>query len=121
MDDLRCRKRITINACPMCLADEETIDHLISSCRVAQARWRLVLRWLDCSWVFPRHIGELFEAIAFAMCLAESYNYVEIILSNDSMDDLERETPNALTTMSSLWRILYTAEIHHCGMGVIYS
>lgn len=70
MDDLHFRKRITINACPMCLADEETIDHLMSSCRVAQARWRLVLRWLDCSWVFPRQIGELFEAIAFAMCLS---------------------------------------------------
>eukprot|EP00268_Persea_americana_P022762 TRINITY_DN2257_c1_g1_i1.p1 TRINITY_DN2257_c1_g1~~TRINITY_DN2257_c1_g1_i1.p1 ORF type:complete len:113 (-),score=8.22 TRINITY_DN2257_c1_g1_i1:477-815(-) len=36
MDNLRRRKVIVVNACSMCLANEESIDHLILSCPLAQ-------------------------------------------------------------------------------------
>lgn len=34
MDNLRRQKIIMVNACPMCLVEEETVDHLLMSCRV---------------------------------------------------------------------------------------
>lgn len=37
MDNLHRRKKIIVNACPMCLADE-AVDHLLLRCRVAQER-----------------------------------------------------------------------------------
>lgn len=53
---------MVVNACPMCLAGEETLDHLLLSCKVAQALWRSVLiRLFGCSWVLHRHHRELFK------------------------------------------------------------
>lgn len=34
LDNLRRRRLIVVNACPMCLNDEETVDHLLVQCRV---------------------------------------------------------------------------------------
>lgn len=54
MDNHRRRKWIEVNACPMFLADEEMVDHLMLSCKAVQAMWRSVLGWFDCKWVLPR-------------------------------------------------------------------
>lgn len=54
-------KIILVNACPMCLVEEETADHLILTYRVAQVLWANVLRWFDHSWVFPHNLKEIFE------------------------------------------------------------
>lgn len=62
VDNLRCRRKIIMNACPMCLADEETVHHFLLYCSVAQELWIGVLSWFDCSWIFPHSINELFES-----------------------------------------------------------
>lgn len=62
MDNLHRRKRILVNACPMCLEDQETDDHILLRCRVAHALWSLVLTWFECHWTFPRSAGQLFQA-----------------------------------------------------------
>lgn len=61
MDNLRRRRRITVNACPMCSADEETVDHLLFSCKVSQSLWISILAWFGSNWVFPSLILALFE------------------------------------------------------------
>lgn len=45
----------------MCLADEETVDHLLLCCKISQTLWISVLGWFNCMWVLPRSIFELFE------------------------------------------------------------
>lgn len=52
IDNLHCQNRVLVNACPMCLADEEIVDHLLLRCKVAQAVWSSVFRWFDCCWTF---------------------------------------------------------------------
>lgn len=34
LDNLRKRKIIVVNACPMCLGDEELVEHLLLKCKV---------------------------------------------------------------------------------------
>lgn len=36
MDNLRRRKKILVNTCPMCFADKETVDYLLLNCKMAQ-------------------------------------------------------------------------------------
>lgn len=36
MDNLRRRNMIMVNACPLCLAAEETMDHRLLNCWVAK-------------------------------------------------------------------------------------
>ena len=43
MDNLRRRKVIVVNACSMCLANEESIDHLLLNCPLAQCIWIPIL------------------------------------------------------------------------------
>lgn len=50
-----------MNPKPMCMADEETMDHLLLRSKVAQALWSLIVRWFDYCWAFPCHLGELFQ------------------------------------------------------------
>lgn len=62
MDNMRRRQRIMVNACPMCLANEESVDHLLLRCKVAQALWLFVVGWFDCFWTFPQSVGDFFQA-----------------------------------------------------------
>ena len=62
LDNLRRRKIIIVNACPLCLASEETVDHLLLNCKVVQAVWKSVIGWFDCSWVLPSSLLDLFDA-----------------------------------------------------------
>ena len=62
VDNLHLRKKIIVNACPMYLADEESVDHLLLNCKVAKGLWSKVLNWFHCNWTHPRSIRGLFEA-----------------------------------------------------------
>ena len=62
MDNLRRRRKVVVNGCPMCLTEEETVDHLLLNCKVAQMLWRLVIDCFGCSWVLPNCIVDLFQA-----------------------------------------------------------
>ena len=53
LDNLQKRGRIVVNGCPMCLTDEESVDHLLLNRKTAQFIWRSVVEWFDCCWVFP--------------------------------------------------------------------
>lgn len=62
MDNLWKHKVVIVSAYPVCLAGEETVDHLMLNCWVAQQVWRSVLWWFGCGWVLPYTLGHLFEA-----------------------------------------------------------
>lgn len=54
-----------MNACPLCLSDEKSIDHLLQNYRVAHCFWNSILRWFGVSWVLPKSITELFKVWKF--------------------------------------------------------
>ena len=62
IDNLRKRGKIIVNACPICLEDEENADHPLLQCRCAVKIWNSVLSQFGCSWVMPEGIQQLFEA-----------------------------------------------------------
>ena len=47
---------------PMCLSDEESMNHLLLNCKIAQSLWMSVVGWFDCSWALPNSLTELFQA-----------------------------------------------------------
>lgn len=61
--NLRKRKMIVVNTCPICLVDEETIDQLLVNCKMAQQLWNSALRWFDLWWVLPRTISDLYNKL----------------------------------------------------------
>lgn len=61
MDNLRRRRVLVVNACPMCLSDEETIDHLLRNCKTAQFIWKATLGWFHNCGPLPQSIPTLFE------------------------------------------------------------
>ena len=61
MDNLRRQRVPIVNACPMCLAGEESIDHLLLNCSIAQYLWRMVLGWFYVSTSIPHSLLVLFE------------------------------------------------------------
>lgn len=60
MDNLRWRKIIIVNSCPLCL-EEESVDHLLLTCSVAHHIWSSILGWFGYSWVIPSSIPCHFE------------------------------------------------------------
>ena len=62
IDNLRRGKLCIVNACPMCLADEEIVEHLILNGRVARFLWKFVFSWFNASRVLPFNLVHLFEA-----------------------------------------------------------
>lgn len=61
------RKMIIVNACPLGLSAEESIDHLLLSCVMAQKIWNSILSSYKCSWVFQKHISNLFDGCRFGI------------------------------------------------------
>lgn len=49
MDNLYRKNVIVVNACPLCLSDEESVEHLLLNCNVAWKVWYLVLGGFGCS------------------------------------------------------------------------
>lgn len=61
MNNLGQRKVMMVNACPMCLAEKESIDHLWLNCKTAESMWKLILGWFHCYEPCPNSIPSLFE------------------------------------------------------------
>ncbi|RWR75099.1 Reverse transcriptase zinc-binding domain-containing protein [Cinnamomum micranthum f. kanehirae] len=61
MDNLRLRHILLVNACPLCLADEESVDHLLFHCKQMRALWSAILYEFNCSWVMSQSIQDLFH------------------------------------------------------------
>ena len=59
MDNLQRCEVIIVNACPMCLADEETLDYFLIV--ISTSGLELVLGWFDCSRVLLQSLDDLFE------------------------------------------------------------
>ena len=59
MDNLKRQRVIVVNACPMCLAGEESIDHLLLNCSIAQHLWRSVLGWFHVYTPIPHSLLSL--------------------------------------------------------------
>lgn len=56
---------VIVNACPLCISAEESVDHLMLNCTMAHQICTTILNSFGCSWVLPRSIVELFEAWRF--------------------------------------------------------
>lgn len=67
MNNLQERKKILVNGCLMCLAEAETVNHLLLNCKVAQKLWNSILTWFDCSWLMPTRLSIMFEAWSLLM------------------------------------------------------
>lgn len=61
MDNIRRRELIIVNACPMCLAVEESIDHFLLNCLITHYLWRSTLWWFHISTPIPNSLSSLFE------------------------------------------------------------
>lgn len=61
-EKLKQRDEVLINVCPMCLDNEELVDHLFLTCRFAQRMWSEMFGWFGCSWVIPPSLSNLFHA-----------------------------------------------------------
>eukprot|EP00268_Persea_americana_P012878 TRINITY_DN15545_c0_g1_i6.p1 TRINITY_DN15545_c0_g1~~TRINITY_DN15545_c0_g1_i6.p1 ORF type:complete len:174 (-),score=24.45 TRINITY_DN15545_c0_g1_i6:44-565(-) len=62
MDNLQRRRMVVVNACPMCLVDEESIDHLLLNCRVPQCPWKAILGWFHYCSPLPHSLTALFKS-----------------------------------------------------------
>ena len=51
-----------MNGCPMCLRDEESVEHLLLNCKSAQTIWMAIIGGFDCCWALPHSLPELFQA-----------------------------------------------------------
>lgn len=60
MDNLRHRRIIIVNACPLYLAAKETVDHLLLTYPVVKNVWWTILGWFNCCCIFPNSILPLF-------------------------------------------------------------
>lgn len=61
MDSLKQRKMAIVNPCPLCLEAEDTVDHILLTCKLAQSIWLCILGLFGYSWVFPSSILGRFE------------------------------------------------------------
>lgn len=49
-----------VNGCPLCLAAEETANHLLIRCSFAPKIWAAIFEKFRISWVEPHTVHELF-------------------------------------------------------------
>lgn len=61
IDNLHRRHRILVNACPMGMADKESMDHLYLGGKIAQVPWK-VFSQFDCRRILLHTILGLFKA-----------------------------------------------------------
>ena len=62
MNNLRRGGMVVVNACPLCLKDEEFVDHILLKRNFAHRTWSVVLGWFGFSWVLPNSLSDPFEA-----------------------------------------------------------
>lgn len=90
MDNLRRRRMVVVNGCPMCFSKEETVNHLLLNCKVAHLLWRSVMDCFGCSWVFPNCIVELFQAWRSPVRSHRGKEMWGLTLSCNHLDNLRR-------------------------------
>lgn len=91
VDNLCRRNRILVNACPMCLVDEETVGHLLLGSQVAGVLWNSVLSLFGCNGVLPQCIFGHFEAWSLSTCSGIGGVIWEDFFPTSLVDNLERE------------------------------
>lgn len=55
------RKQCHRLRCPMCLSEEESVDHLLLHGVVAHKIWNMLLDSFQCSWVLHHTINDLYQ------------------------------------------------------------
>lgn len=60
MVNLHRRHVVIVNACPLCLQAEESVDHRLLNCKLAQRMWVAVRQAFGYHWVMPKRILDLF-------------------------------------------------------------
>ena len=63
MDLLRRRGMKIVNGCPMCLRDEESVDHLLLNCKSAQSLWMAIIGGFGCCWALPQSLPPAFPSL----------------------------------------------------------
>lgn len=56
MDNLCLWNMIIVNAYPLCLQAEESVDHLLLNCVMAQGMWLAFLNLFGCQWMLSRRV-----------------------------------------------------------------
>ena len=65
MDMLQCRRphmALSPNWCVLCKKEEESLNHLFLYCDYSRAIWNYFLANLNCSWVMPRELLNMFAS-----------------------------------------------------------
>lgn len=79
-----------VNASPMRLEDEESVDHLLLNCRLPQFLWRSVVRWFGCRRVLLKYLHNLFEAWKVAVGSTRGRFMWKASFFRDPMGHLDR-------------------------------
>ena len=61
MDNIRPWNMVVVHACLLCLADEESVDHLLLHCRLTKALCPCIFIDFSCSWVLLQSLPKLFQ------------------------------------------------------------
>eukprot|EP00268_Persea_americana_P065006 TRINITY_DN8614_c0_g1_i6.p1 TRINITY_DN8614_c0_g1~~TRINITY_DN8614_c0_g1_i6.p1 ORF type:complete len:124 (-),score=7.29 TRINITY_DN8614_c0_g1_i6:21-392(-) len=59
MDNFKRRGMTVVSACPTCLAEAESVGHLLLNCRSAQLLWKSILGWFECGCPLPNSLPQL--------------------------------------------------------------
>lgn len=90
MDNLQQRNRIIVNACPMCLGGEESVDNLLLNCKAEHIIWKSIMGWLG----FPlscRPPSITLKGVEDSYNFPEREDYVQDHLLCGYLVHLERE------------------------------
>lgn len=67
MGNLRHRRVIIVNACLMCLTEEESIDHLLLNCSISQRLWKAIFSWFHVASPLSQSFSSLFQFWRFGV------------------------------------------------------
>jgi hypothetical protein len=52
---------ISVAACPICLAEEESVDHILLHCHKHWIVWSKIINWWGLAWCCPKNLAALFS------------------------------------------------------------
>jgi hypothetical protein len=52
---------ISTVACPICLAEEESVDHILLHCHKHWIVWSRIINWWGLAWCCPKNLATLFS------------------------------------------------------------
>ncbi|KAL4584844.1 hypothetical protein LXL04_009454 [Taraxacum kok-saghyz] len=82
--------------CPLCNEQEETVNHLLGSCTVANAMWGKVFRWMQLQRISVSSMDQLFDWLEGVKVSKDKKKLIEVILC---------------TTLWGMWR--YRNDVIH--------